>query len=72
MSHGFKKGDVVLLKSGGPRMTVAELAQGALDGQPLVSCTWFDERNHPHSQAFDPDILEVAPARSSTVRVVRR
>lgn len=66
MTQGFKKGDVVRLKSGGPRMTVAEL------GQSLVSCTWFDERNNPHSQAFDPEVLETAPPRSSTVKVVRR
>jgi uncharacterized protein YodC (DUF2158 family) len=72
MTHDFKKGDVVRLKSGGPRMTVAELGEGAIHGQSLVSCTWFDERNNPHSQAFDPDVLEIAPPRSSTVKVVRR
>ena len=36
----FKKGDVVWLKSGGPRMTVNyKTANGSL------SCVWFDENN---------------------------
>jgi uncharacterized protein YodC (DUF2158 family) len=72
MAHDFKKGDLVRLKSGGPRMTVAGLGEGAIDGQRLVSCTWFDQRNNPHSQAFDPDVLEITGPSSSTVKVVRR
>ena len=39
----FKKGDVVRLKSGGPRMTVVDLGSfrptGPEDG---VKCQWFD------------------------------
>ena len=33
-------GDVVELKSGGPRMTVAGVVQQ--DGQKILKCDWFD------------------------------
>lgn len=39
-------GDVVELKSGGPRMTIAELDTGAsyaLDAVRSVTCIWFDQ-----------------------------
>lgn len=35
----FKAGDVVVLKSGGPRMTV----QGEGDFEGQVLCQWFDK-----------------------------
>lgn len=35
MADGFKPGDVVRLKSGGPKMTVAEIREGR------VLCQWF-------------------------------
>ena len=33
----WKEGDVVMLKSGGPLMTVTSIASGG-----AVHCTWFD------------------------------
>jgi uncharacterized protein YodC (DUF2158 family) len=39
----FQEGDVVQLKSGGPRMTV----EGYEDG--LVMCVWFEEKNRKSS-----------------------
>lgn len=36
----FKLGDIVQLKSGGPKMTVTEEAEGDEDDAPLW-CTWF-------------------------------
>jgi uncharacterized protein YodC (DUF2158 family) len=39
----FQEGDVVQLKSGGPRMTV----EGYEDG--LVVCVWFEEKNRKNS-----------------------
>jgi uncharacterized protein YodC (DUF2158 family) len=42
----FKPGDVVSLRSGGPRMTVATFdAHGAL-------CEWFSDDQHPQSKSF--------------------
>jgi len=35
----FKKGDVVQLKSGGPKMTIGYLLT---DDTNRVKCTWFD------------------------------
>lgn len=37
----FKEGDVVKLKSGGPKMTVV----AALDNGRLVRCIWYEEGN---------------------------
>lgn len=36
------KGDVVQLKSGGPKMTVTQVGKDAL-GVMSVSCAWFDK-----------------------------
>jgi uncharacterized protein YodC (DUF2158 family) len=50
----FNKGDVVQLKSGGPRMTVGEIGEGG------VFCIWF----HGHEQlqkVFPPEVLEASP-----------
>ncbi len=42
----FKPGDVVSLRSGGPRMTVA-----SVDGQSAV-CEWFSDDQHPQTRSF--------------------
>jgi uncharacterized protein YodC (DUF2158 family) len=39
----FKIGDQVQLKSGSPIMTVTSLGKDG-QGNPLVICTWFDDR----------------------------
>ncbi|HEY3374981.1 MAG TPA: DUF2158 domain-containing protein [Candidatus Aquicultor sp.] len=45
----IKKGDVVMLKSGGPLMTVTEVG---------AKCVWFDE-NKPMKEVFDKAILKI-------------
>jgi len=40
MANEFKVGDVVMLKSGGPPMTVCELPE--VDGELSVMTDWFD------------------------------
>lgn len=64
MSEAFKVGDIVRLKSGGPRMTVEHVGagDGPLGGGPYVACTWFDDANKPQSRRFKPDALEVSDA----------
>jgi uncharacterized protein YodC (DUF2158 family) len=42
----FKPGDVVSLKSGGPRMTIA-----TVDGQS-TTCEWFADDQQPASRSF--------------------
>ncbi len=40
MADEIKPGDVVQLKSGGPKMTVARLE--TFSGKVMVVCDWFD------------------------------
>ncbi|MEN6560098.1 MAG: DUF2158 domain-containing protein [Acidobacteriota bacterium] len=58
MDQQFKKGDVVRLKSGGPKMTVTSIIQD--DGS--LECTWFPvlAAEKPSWYAFDKDALEIA------------
>ena len=42
----FKPGDVVILKSGGPRMTIA-----TIEGRSAL-CEWFSDDQHAQSKSF--------------------
>lgn len=53
MAEGFSAGDVVMLKSGGPRMTVSEIK-----GE-FATCQWFEE-SKPHMQQFRVAVLQKA------------
>ena len=48
----WKKGDVVRLKTGGPRMTVDELLTIG-----KVSCVWFDADQKIQRESFNPESL---------------
>ncbi|MDO8971624.1 MAG: DUF2158 domain-containing protein [Saprospiraceae bacterium] len=48
----FTIGEVVHLKSGGPKMTVENIAHGK------VFCQWFDENNNVQRAMFTPESLE--------------
>lgn len=54
----LKPGDVVMLKSGGPRMTVESFGENE-DGTKLCNCTWFDNSMYPdiHSRGFSINSL---------------
>lgn len=54
MTHEFEAGDVVELKSGGPRMTIGSIA----DGQAL--CSWFVE-GKPNRSRYAITALRLAP-----------
>ncbi|MCF0174263.1 MAG: DUF2158 domain-containing protein [Bacteroidales bacterium] len=54
MTNLFKNGDIVCLKSGGPKMTVME--ESKIDGD-MVRCIWFDEENNKLSGYFEPNTL---------------
>ena len=50
----FEIGDIVVLKSGGPYMTVS-----AVDlTTQLLECIWFDEDELKHVDDFPKDVLE--------------
>jgi uncharacterized protein YodC (DUF2158 family) len=63
-------GDVVRLKSGGPRMTLVEVAEHEIYGL-RVWCEWFGEKKMPQKGDFAPTLVERAPAQSAVVSGVR-
>ena len=57
----FSSGDVVQLKSGGPKMTVKHI--GTILGEEEVVCVWFEEigKRHVHTEkSFNPNTLKKA------------
>jgi len=52
----FKVGDIVRLKSGGPKMTVTEID----DEEDLFHCRWFADNKQPENGLFEADTLELA------------
>lgn len=60
MDNKFEIGDVVQLKSGGPRMTVASLGVDASQEQ-IAGCIWF-EGSKRHNRNFLTSVLMVVPS----------
>ncbi len=54
----FKPGDVVILKSGGEKMTVDAISEFT----GLVQCSWFDSKKKFQRQQFQPTSLEKTKA----------
>lgn len=53
----IKKGDVVVLKSGGPLMSVEEV--GSYSGiENGANCVWFSKDGQPHEKIFDVATLK--------------
>ena len=58
----FTKGDVVVLKSGGPKMTISGQAHQLMTGAPIpgsYTVVWF-ENGKPEYNEFDENLLELA------------
>lgn len=56
--NDFSVGDVVILKSGGPLMTVWAVGQDA-EGRDAVDLIWWDESdNNYRNEAFPPGSLD--------------
>ncbi len=55
----LKIGDVVQLKSGGPKMTISDFGDYSIDesGKEQARCVWFD-RKEKKSAPFDMRILK--------------
>ena len=58
-TQSFKIGDVVQLKSGGPKMTVQALNVGLMGTGEDLSCVWFVGTKQ-ESGHFHPDTVELA------------
>lgn len=58
MAGEFKAGDVVQLKSGGPKMTVSQTGKAAMTGKAMVWCDWFDGPKRTN-EAFSPESLKL-------------
>ncbi len=53
----FKPGDVVRLKTGGPKMTVERVSHAPTYGD-RVDCVWFDDNAQgPFYERFAPEVL---------------
>jgi uncharacterized protein YodC (DUF2158 family) len=57
--YSISLGDVVMLKSGGPLMTVDSI-KTMIEGQ--ISCCWIDESGEPHFELFCSLTLKKAEA----------
>jgi uncharacterized protein YodC (DUF2158 family) len=60
----FKVGDVVQLKSGGPRMTITEVSTG---GPISYACTWFEGADQRFGHFLEATIkrsAEIKPAKT--------
>jgi uncharacterized protein YodC (DUF2158 family) len=60
MAQSFKVGDIVQLKSGGPKMTVDEIRVPFNQSEPDIHCVWFAGSKRERA-AFSPDTLVFAP-----------
>jgi uncharacterized protein YodC (DUF2158 family) len=52
----LERGDVVQLKSGGPRMTV--MTTGGAGATGSIACVWHDVEGKVHREWFYPEMLE--------------
>lgn len=65
MAQAFKVGDVVRLKSDGPKMTVIYISE---DGT-TISCTWFvSSGSKPETGSFPAEALEVVTESSEPLQ----
>ncbi len=64
MNTKIKPGDLVKLKSGGPKMTVKGFKKirgmkGNTIDYDIIICQWFNDNNELNSQEFKVDTLEI-------------
>ena len=79
MSDEIAIGVVVRLKSGGPKMTVVQIAKTQFATELSVWCEWFDEKNKAQKGTFSLVAVELAslqdeppaPPRKRAVRIIK-
>jgi uncharacterized protein YodC (DUF2158 family) len=57
MACEYKKGDIVRLKSGGPKMVVDFVEEQY--GETMVCCRWFVDEKKFMQERFHPDTIEL-------------
>ncbi|WP_323121317.1 YodC family protein [Burkholderia alba] len=57
----FRIGDVVTLKTGGPRMTVTYAGPVVFDDGDWLICQWFDERGECRQEMFQNETVVLEP-----------
>jgi uncharacterized protein YodC (DUF2158 family) len=62
MDTSFKVGDLVQLKSGGPRMVVSSMGESMATGKMRIWCEWFVKdskgQDTKKSDEFTPETLQ--------------
>lgn len=61
----IRPGDIVVLASEGPRMTVSHMVYDEIEGRMKVGCAWFDNERALHKGMFYPEMLERVERRTS-------
>jgi len=60
----FRVGDVVRLKSGGPKMTIEDIKPDRLDWfyrtKDFITCIWYDRDGTLRRETFEDKVLEEA------------
>ena len=69
---GFRVGDVVTLKTGGPRMTVTYAGPVVFDDADWLICQWFDDSGHFRQEMFHHEAVVAEPRAISAGRVRMR
>jgi uncharacterized protein YodC (DUF2158 family) len=65
----YNVGDVVTLKTGGPRMTVTAVGSVGLTSGDCLLCEWFDEHGELRQQRFERDTVRLEPRSISAASV---
>ncbi len=68
----FRVGDVVTLKTGGPRMTVIYSGPVVFDAADWLICQWFDEGGHFRQEMFQHETVVAEPRAISAGRARMR
>lgn len=53
----FKKGDMVKLKSGGPKMTIDDIGKYNYNDFDQAKCVWFEKDNVKQESVFSLETL---------------
>ena len=65
MEQQFNVGDTVVLKAGGPKMTILQVGLGSTN---WISCRWFDGKKF-QTETFPPEAIELFDESDSGVYV---
>lgn len=58
----FSPGDIVILKSGGPDMTILSIDDVSESGTVYYACAWFAGKKKEHGRFPEASLREAGPA----------